>query len=296
MASGTIRGSARILVAMVVTLTAGCLGPELDPSPEPASEQDRLTDLLVSRGFAASQIAFQGQEVLVDGDIAFDRQDLLDQLGAGDGDVETLAQAAYWFRPGDGNGADTQDSVPRATNVRLVFLDEVEGHVRTAVREAAGLWMEAGGEDGCIDIDERNTGRSLFVSVQPLFARDPYTGENVRVSGRARLPMFQGGAWQVGNVLWIDPDTAAIGGPADQEWLSHVAVHEMGHVLGFPHPQDVGPAHHIAGTRSRGLRSRYATVMDYDGEETGLTLDDVRGVQQVYGRSPAGVCPADERR
>jgi hypothetical protein len=298
MAPRAIRGSGTVLVSLAI-VTAGCLGPELDrQGAAPATEQDRLTQLLVSRGFSADQIAFHGDQVLVEGDIAFDRQGLLQELGAAEDGVETVEQAAYWFRPADRRGR-APGSVPRATNIRLAFTAEIAPQVQTAVREAAALWTEAAGEGGCIDIDEGNTGRSLFVVVQPLFARDPQTGEQLPVAGRARLPMFQGGAWQVGNVIWIDPGAAIIREPADEDWLKHVAVHELGHILGFPHPQDVGPAHHIAGTRSRGVGARprtYPTVMDYDGEETGLTPDDVNGVQQVYARDLAGACPADQRR
>lgn len=286
----------------VSLLAAGCLAPELEgeaptdvpPTTSRAEEDARLTRLLAGRGFPADQVVFSDDEVIIDGDTVLDRQTLLAELSAGevqDG-VETVNQAAYWFRPNAGQGPPP-GWVPSAGEVRLSFTRSVNAAVRAAVTRAATLWGMAAGPEGCVAVNELNPGRVLTVTVQPLEGRDPTTGETFAVAGRARLPMFQNGQWEVGNMMWIDPDTANAVTLSDRRWLEHVAVHEMGHILGFAHPQEVGRAHHIPGTRQRPTRGAYPTVMDYDGEERDLSPDDVNAARRVYGPDMAGVCPGD---
>jgi hypothetical protein len=157
---------------------------------------------------------------------------------------------------------------PRANSIRLSFEAAVPDAWRTAIRNAAAQWNP----NTCIEIREDAGSDKLLVKVDSTLpagtlavAFMPYVKQSVVLPGRE---------------LRVAPNPNV--GAAT---LKHVAMHELGHVLGFHHP---GSGNHIPGTSvdtDSSDAASYATVLALAGPvRSSLSSDDLASRDAIFRR------------
>jgi hypothetical protein len=255
-----VRFGVRCFMAMAVF---ACSGPEHSDRDNSHTVQAML-DSLYERGFDSDQVALLDQHFLIERDMLAEPESLRSELEVDKG---------YYI--GSNPLALTP---PRADSIDLVF-DGISTSWRTAIGAAAAQWSDA----VCINI--------LVNPANPTgFARITATNEeeliNAGVPAAAMLPITINGVRRPGPELWVNPDFESLSASAKLA----VALHEIGHNLGFAHPEQ---SVLISGTlqdTTPGNASSYPTVMKLDNTLGSLSADDVSARDRLFSLV-GGVCP-----
>jgi Met-zincin len=244
-------------------LAAACQG-QIDGSTE-TEEQARIVEHLRAQGIHPDDVEFRGEDVVIEGDFILTRARILAGLAGraasqADADDEALVLKGYRYRGLRPSVSPIGVRIP--ANVPLL--------VRHAVQSAARTWSDI---TGCIKIHDFATGGIDLPFVYFAYGT---------VQGQAQPPDSNGLPQGMGiNRNWVESENPSI------EKLTHVAMHEMGHALGFTHPRE-GSHIHTTNTYKKvcgvnGQRPAYPTVMDYCNDEGHPTADDRKSLQLVYG-------------
>jgi hypothetical protein len=260
-----------MVVAAVLAGMVGCQGAIED------NDQARIERFLSAEGYEAKSLSFEEDRVYVSEDAFFPRAQL---LGAMDG-----ARAGGLVEKGYRYGGTLSRIVPDARAMRIVFQEPVPELVKIAIRGAARTWNVP---TKCINVSEENSGgRAVTIRYRPISGCQ---------AGSASPALLGDGDIMINSDWWESKDNAlyphcSFGGdprPSHDE-LQRVAIHELGHVIGFSHPAAPNTLL-IPGTRrsrktcgpTGGCKADYPTVMDYYGEENGITVDDFKSAQLLH--------------
>jgi hypothetical protein len=294
--------SALVPLTLAAALGLGCSGefPSAEVTPESAPANDAAENALIEsylakRGFDTSNLQFEGDEVIVEGGMAVQRAVLLD---VADAEPSGVVEKGYFHNPGSvGSGFSGK-------SIKLSFVNgdggkAVSGLWQTALNNAKNEWnakvprfsQPGPGSAGTITV-KMAVGDPRQGVTSPARGHNPperliEINPNYRSAPADRCPLANGTT-----------------GTADIETLTAtakfaLAVHEMGHVLGFEHPRNRGPqAVHIPGTLANEVPESgpgsscsgtacvsYPTVMLGRGcfqNLTSLQPDDVKSAQIKY--------------
>lgn len=239
------------------------------------AEAQRLIEEARSIGFE-SDIEFVGDMFIVDGDMEVDGATL--HAMAVDAAVlhgnTDLLDKGYFV-----NGAVIQPSraqprqgirAPKADAIRLSFDSTVSAAWKTAVLQAAARWNST-----CINMQDGVGTETINVFVDPTLGVDTL--------GRAQLSRVVtvlGSRGAAGSVTAVPGSRLRLtSAPISAADMFHVALHELGHNLGFTHPDEGGSV--VRGTNqdtTSGDNVSYSTIMApviTSPPLTGLQSDDL---------------------
>jgi hypothetical protein len=272
------RSGARVLLGFVL-FGVGCAAEA--PGPEgggtevlpgySAAETEAMFSAAEAAGFERRSLGLSEAAIVAESDMLLDPETLLGvarESAAAVSDGPGFRPQGYYTR-----GSVSPEGVysvipPRANSIRLSFEAAVPDAWRTAIRAAVGQWNP----NACIDIREDAGNDKLLVKVDSTLppgvlavAFLPYTKQGVVVPGRE---------------LRVVPNPSS--GAAS---LKHVAMHELGHVLGFHHP---GSGNHIPGTSvdtDATDAASYPTVLALSGPvRSSLSSDDLAARDAIFRR------------
>lgn len=256
--------SALISLSFAVTL-GGCSGENMledlgsSPGTEEADPSGRAENTLIEShlralGYDTSELQFRDDAVIVEGDMAMSRALLLDEAQA---EASGLVEKGYF----------KGTTLFAGKRIALSFASNVSSAWQTAFIAARNVWNNS----------------------TPMFARDPGNAATISVvMGTNLRDTLATGSFPPNRIITLNADFSASCGttieniPANSK--QSLAVHEIGHVLGFDHPPP-GPASgpgrvQIAGTSA----SAGTSVMRSGSCNTGTTLssDDVLSATKKY--------------
>jgi len=306
--------SALISLSLAVTLgvtTLGCSGefpsdevtsestPSNDASESApsndAAENALIESYLANRGFDTSNLQFEGDEVIVEGGMAVQRAVLLD---AADAEASGVVEKGYFHGGAAGAGFSGK-------SIKLSFVNgdggkAVSGLWQTALNNAKNEWNAK-----VPRFSQPGPGSAGTITVK-MAVGDPRQGGTSPARGHnppERLieinPNYQSAPAELCPLVDGTTGTATIETLTATAKFA-LAVHEMGHVLGFEHPRNRGPqAVHIPGTLDNKVPEppapgsscsgtacvSYPTVMLGRGcfqNLTSLQPDDVTSAQKTY--------------
>jgi hypothetical protein len=251
------------MLPFIAMAVFSCSGPEQSDS-DTSHEVQAMLDSLYGRGFDSDQVALLDQHFLIEGDMLAEPESLRSELEVDKG---------YYF--GSNPLALTP---PKADSIDLVF-DGISTSWRTAIGAAAAQWSDA----VCINISVNPTNPTGFARITAIYEE---TLIDAGLPAAGVLPTTRNGVRVPGIEIWLNPDFESLSASAKLA----LALHEIGHNLGFAHPaQQVL----ISGTlqdTTPGNASSYATVMKLDNTLESLSTDDVSARDRLFSLV-GGVCP-----
>jgi hypothetical protein len=265
---------------MLIAVATGCAAHDEEPAPIDPDEA-LVAGHLRSNGFTDFSIDRDDGTVLIEGDARATFADLLEAARSAD-DPSRNAQG-YWANPGTFiRGQLVLTFQPRLDlGVKIVYGSSVSPEWRTAFNEAASAWA---------------SGRSCI-----RFVSSGYWTLNItKVALDQELAAAEGSFPTIG--LYQNQRTARPGptikinrdfhcsspncGKIEQLSAAvkkNVALHELGHNIGFFHPESGNAYRHIPGTASG---TSYATVMhantDVNNPVTALSSDDILSRNKMF--------------
>ncbi|MET0413405.1 MAG: hypothetical protein ABW217_19005 [Polyangiaceae bacterium] len=271
--------SALITLSLAATLGVGCSGegiaeeagathPAEEAEANDPAENALIESHLQARGYDTSEVQFQGDSVIVEGDMQMSRALLLDEAEA---EATGLVEKGYFHGT----------TLFAGKRIQLSFGPGVSAAWQTAI----------------------NTARSEWNGKTPMFIREPGAAATITVTVEAMVSRGRPdtGTLAIGSLppertirLNSNYDSTDCGGSLEgvpTKAKTKIALHEMGHVLGFAHPppnptDQPQPRTHIAGTATSpntGTTPSYATVMARGCSLlTALAPDDVKSAAAKY--------------
>lgn len=265
-------------LSLAAALAIGCSGEvpaELPSESAPAkhaaengaAENELIESYLAGRGFDTSDLQFEGDEVIVEGDTGMLRAVLLDAAQA---EASGVVEKGY-FNPGN--------ALFSGKRITLSFGATVSPAWKTAYNAAAAEWNKqvprfsqpGPGSAGVITVNKGRPNPPILnssLAAAPLPPNRTIT-INENFSGAQACPGAN-----------IESLSATV--------KNNSALHEIGHILGFEHP----PPHPTGGVRIAGTASSpntgstvaYSTVMDPGCAKTLIKLssDDILSAQKKY--------------
>ena len=274
----TLSALMSLSVAVTLGVTAiGCSGQGISEEAVPSDTQASTIDdnpaenaligaQLEARGYDTSTLQFQGDTVIVEDDIVMSRAVLLHEAEA---EATGVVEKGYFLGTNTFSGK----------SINLSFGAGVSAAWQTALNAARSQWnsktpkfsQPGPGSAATISVVTGNLGATTFAqgtfpSGRTITINTSYNSAACKVAGST--------------------DNTIEGLPANVK--AKVAMHEMGHVLGFAHPPPNttnNPRVHIDGTAvSDGfIDPSYATIMAVQcGTSTTLFADDVLSAQKKY--------------
>lgn len=259
---------------MLLTIAIAVAGSAC--SDNTSQDEHHTSDLQTIVQTRLVEIGFEFDEVVVDEtawqativrDIVMDLETL---LGDSAENFSTIIRTQGYYHMKKVVAGQPTYPQPKGT-VKIVYAGNVSAAWRTAFSEAAAQWNP----NVCINITT-TTGSTLNIEASafgpsdvfadatyPFIARDGnyYIGSRIRINTN-----FQGGIENLSAKL-----------------KRHVAMHELGHALGFSHR---GQLNHIDGTAS----GAYSTVMNArfgEGDSlSALSADDIKSRDTVFKKVP----------
>jgi len=279
---------------MAAFAQSGCA--ELEPAQAAIaelSEEEKIDHMLDGLGIRPESVEFVGEDIIVDGDILFSRDAIetqLEQMQVSKAFVCNSSMIGF-----DEESCDSSASQPVqfADRIELRFDPDVPQVWRDGFHRAAYAWSNAyaEGRNAAVSIDPDGDADSIWVirittgvRGYAAFAAFPQYA-NV---GHGIMLMVPGQEIRINEVV-EDPDEIAA-----------VAVHELGHTLGFAHP---GDGDHLSGTAFSIVRDCgqiqefldesstpvYETVMCTGIGPEYLTDDDVMAAHTLFPPVTSGV-------
>jgi hypothetical protein len=254
-------------------------------------DADQLLDAAMTLGFAADEVELLDDRVVIEGDMLVEPQTLLTMARLAR-EQQGVVEKGY-FAPDVVRGASRQEPrvgirAPRATSINLNFDASVSSDWINAFQQAAAQW-----NNGCINIQVGAGSHVIDVTVNPAIGAD--------VLGRgefARL-VVQPGTRQSPEVVTVFPGTTLELTPVPQsaEDMLHIALHELGHNLGYAHPNEGALIPSTSVDTTSGDAVSYSTIMAPvlpSPPLPGLTTDDQRSRDLVF-REITVSTPATDR-
>jgi hypothetical protein len=269
----------------------GCsAGEELGTTRSDLTEDQKILALMDARGFDQSQIVFFEEHVILEDDIYFTRAQLLSEITEAEAQgTDFRAEAAeikkgYWYRT-------TATPLPVQT-FTLCMDNQLSGQPATAFDRAAKVWSHATFDGAKLAINIVSGDCSSFDDNQIITVFFETPPGNPGAWAAANFPQTSGGITRPGPNIWVNPGTA----PGSAEFAAEnqtqqlkIAIHEVGHTLGFHHP---GAGNHVASTANEGSNPGYLTVMRQGLTEIDhLEPDDHLTASILYDGADFG-CPA----
>jgi len=251
------------------------------------TDEEKALYALTAAGFSLDEVVPFEEGYLVDGDIYVRTSDLVAR-------TNLAVEKGYWcgqnqYRLLNSNTSCFFNPIQAnmSTGIALVY-DEIDPSVvlHEAFLAASLHWSQAH--------DHRGRGTDVYIDggvehKQPSFfnitirARDLGPDKPV---GAAEWPFLGNWGVEPGRTITINTNQAYWGIVYNTAALTKVALHELGHTLGFAHPESYGGAgnnfEHISGTSSG---TSYSTVMHEYGvnvADPALYYDDNRSLVAMY--------------
>jgi predicted Zn-dependent protease len=240
--------------------SADSLGAQRD------SEELEVASYLEFLGVTEYEFDREENEVIVERDIAVAFADLLEQARTADRS-DTLVEKGYWYKGPDARGGYTGAvTYP----IQLVFDSNVPTAWKTAFNNAKAEWDA----NACITYVTNATYKTTV-----KFVALPASDNAVYARGNFPTPVAGGNS--AGATIKINSayncTTSCSINNLGSSLKEQVALHEMGHTLGFAHPED---GHFISGTSANA-----STVMSANFGAPGiadLTADDRASRDRAY--------------
>ena len=253
-------------------VSAACSGEGAAPVRNEASEDAIIEAYLTEQGFVLDGMVIDGDNIIVERDIGFSRQsilELVEELDRLEREGE-LVEKGYWH---DGS------PVPPATYMRYSFASNVPAAWRDAFRYGVSQWNASGAE--CLRLTE-DPGNTAAIYITIGDAPTGSVAQGTFPSFNTRLGIRLGRI--VVDTSYRDETNVA--------FMRYVAMHELGHNLGFAHPR---AGLHIPSTSSSSTGcsgdciASYPTVMDYSFSDTTTSSDDRKSARLRYKKYYNGI-------
>jgi hypothetical protein len=253
-----------------------------DPPAEDRVSEAQIAAYLAARGFDVATLEVLDDEVVVEHDMSMPRPDL---------DAKVLA----WARADSPRAYAYEETIDDPAHICVEWTDlwidapgDVDGLlVASRLFDAAEYWSQNSSLMRAhvnLRMDHETDdcgGGTIEAYWDDLGAAD---ASGFIVLGRGEVA--NGG--HVGTTLRLNNNQAALSAWSDPQLTRALIAHELGHNLGFAHPEDAGDADvdHISGTSSG---TDYWTVMHADlthAKAPGVpSTDDIKGLAKTYGDS-----------
>jgi hypothetical protein len=263
---------------MPVLALFGCIAEVAGPA---STDDEAVLDHVEALGYARDAAQLRGDDVLVEGDLLFDREGLVQ--GAYERYVPESAEG--WVE----KGYRYPNSITSAYrgNIQLRFATgkwAPNKALRDGFVAAAKAWSAIPGSS--IRISPSNTGPAITVHMLSVAEWDDPDGVCPETDACSRIPRDG----RPGRDIYVRArskagDCGAWGGTN----LINVTRHELGHTLGFAHPMQAG-SRVVAGTRACVHDTEeecaddpgYATIMGGTSVERGCVVSPARLTKDDY--------------
>jgi hypothetical protein len=261
--------SAGFLIALLAGSGTAC-------SDNTAAETGSAVDLQTIVQARLVEIGFEFEDVVVDEkawEATIDRDIIMDLktlLGDSPEEFAHTLQTQGYYHMKQVVGGQTTYPQPKGT-VKMVYAANVSAAWRTAFSEAAAQWNP----NVCINLTT-TTGSTPNIEASAFGPSDVFADAVYPTVG-------QGGVLYVGPRIRINTNFQGGIENLSAKLKRHVAMHELGHALGFSHRSELN---HINGTAS----GAYSTVMNARFSEAdslpALSADDITSRDTVFKKVP----------
>ena len=234
----------KLLMGIALLLFISCSNTSETDAVNP--NQD-VIDFLTADGFDTKDAKIIENDIIVEGDIAFDMDDLRERMKTADRDKQWRTQYLV--------------SQSRIRDVRVRYASNMSNAWRNKFNTAMGEWNAISNSKLRM---RRVTG-----------SYDIYVRYGQTASAYARFPTSNGRA---GNRITVGYNTTSSG-----QYGRYLTAHELGHCIGFRHDfayNEGGVYYRVPGTPY----SDYSSIMGYNYQSAYFTYNDKKATRTLYPR------------